>query len=126
MNPQEFRYSSHHVWCAVEEDGNIRLGMTDYFQAQLKNIIYLELPKPGAEICLGDALASFESQKIASDLLCPISGRIIEINEDVLEQPNIINKSPNEHGWLVRIAPSDLKEFGALLSYQAYIDLVSS
>lgn len=125
MHPKELLYSADHVWCRKEPSGNIRLGMTYFFQEQLKRIVYLDLPQSGMKLAKGEPLASFESSKIASDLVSPISGTIVESNKELADSPGLVNKEPYGQGWILLVAPNQPSELDALLSAQEYMELIS-
>jgi glycine cleavage system H protein len=125
MHPNELLYSADHVWCKKEPDGSVRLGMTYFYQEQLKHIVYLDLPQSGNTLSKGEPVASFESSKVASDLLSPLSGTIVESHNELADQPWLINKDPYGQGWLLLIRPNLLTELDSMLSAQNYIELIS-
>ncbi len=102
-------YSENHVWVKVE-DGKVRVGITDYAQKNLKQIINISLLDPGSTVNAGDAFGSAESLKAAVDLISPVSGTIKEVNSEVQNNPSLINEDPYGKGWLVVIEPSNLDE----------------
>ncbi len=117
--PHHFRYSEEHEW--VEQDDDIvTVGITDYAQDSLGELVYIELPRIGQEVSKGDELAVVESCKAASDVYAPISGVIVEINESLIDSPSIVNESPYEDGWLVKIEASDVGEVDELMDAAAY------
>ena len=124
MHPSDLLYSSEHIWCKKEPDGNVRLGMTYYYQGQLKNIVYVELPASGAHLKHGQPFASFESSKTAADLASPLSGTILETNTVLAEKPGLINRDPYGQGWMILLKPDLAAELDGLLSAKAYIDLI--
>ena len=124
MHPKELLYSADHVWCKKEPDCHIRLGMTYFYQEQLKHLVYLDLPQSGKTLSKGDIMASFESSKIASDIISPISGTIVESHEELANKPGLVNKDPYGQGWMLLIKPSNLIELDGMLSAQNYIDLI--
>ncbi|MCL2615653.1 MAG: glycine cleavage system protein GcvH [Dehalococcoidia bacterium] len=124
MHPRELLYSADHVWCKKEPDGNIRLGMTYFYQEQLKRIVYLDLPESGKSLSKGDPIASFESSKIASDLISPLSGTIVESNSELSDKPGLVNNDPYGQGWLLLIKPSQTTELDGMLSSKDYISLI--
>ena len=117
-------YTKDDEWLRVE--GNEALvGLTDYAQDQLSDIVYLELPGENEEFGSGDTFGVVESVKAAADLYMPVSGTILEANEDLLDTPEVLNSDPYEGGWLVRISLSDTSELDGLMNaaaYQAYCD----
>ena len=124
MHPNELLYSPNHIWCKKETDGNLRLGMTYYYQEQLKNIVYIDLPKIGTFAKKSERFASFESSKTAADLASPISGVVLETNHLLSEKPGLVNKDPYEQGWMVLLKPSHPEEMDSLLSSKEYVDLI--
>ncbi|MCL2707127.1 MAG: glycine cleavage system protein GcvH [Dehalococcoidia bacterium] len=124
MHPKELSYSECHVWCKKEPDGNIRLGMTYFYQEKFKNIVYIDLPESGTKITKGEPLASFESSKIAADIISPISGTIVESNSELADKPGIVNKDPYGQGWMLLVKPSQITELDDMLSAQNYINLI--
>jgi glycine cleavage system H protein len=124
MHPKELLYSKGHVWCKKEPDGNVRFGMTYYYQEQLKNMVYLQLPDTGASIVRGEPFASFESSKTAADLTSPISGTVVEVNNALQDKPGLVNKDPYGQGWMLLVKPAHPEELGSLLSSQDYVTLV--
>jgi len=124
MHPNELLYSPDHIWCKKEPDGNVRLGMTYHYQAQLKNIVYVDLPKVGGLVKRGEPFASFESSKTAADLICPISGSVLETNSLLSEKPGLVNKDPYGQGWMLLVKPARPEELDLLLSSKEYIDLI--
>ncbi|MGE0269211.1 MAG: glycine cleavage system protein GcvH [Candidatus Omnitrophota bacterium] len=112
-------YSKEHEWVSI--DGDVAtVGISDYAQESLGDITFVELPQVDDEVEQFGELASVESVKAASDIFSPMSGQIIEVNEDLESKPGIINKSPYEKGWLVKIAISDLEEKNNLMTAEEY------
>ena len=102
MNPKDFRFHKEHDWVRVEGD-IAAFGVTDYAQKTLGDIVYVELPEVGTEVAANDSYAEVESVKAVSDVISPLSGIVVEINEEAVDAPEIINKSPYDEGWLVRV-----------------------
>ncbi len=122
--PSELKYTESHEWLRVEDDGLITVGVTDHAQALLGDLVFVELPEAGLEFVAGDECCVVESVKAASDVYMPISGEIIEVNEALADEPEIINNSPYDNGWLFKVKPS-ANEFAELMdadAYQAEID----
>jgi len=119
--PEGVKYSEQHIW--VKLDGNLAtLGITDFAQCELGDIVFVELPKAGSEIRAGDAFGSMESVKTVSDLYAPVSGKVIKVNESLEDKPGQINASPYEDGWLLQEELSDPNEIKQLWSTKQYID----
>lgn len=118
--PRHLRYTEEHEWAFAEEDNIVTIGLTDYAQDSLGELVYIELPEIGREVSKGDEIAVVESCKAASDVYSPISGKIVEVNESLSDNPNMVNESPYEDGWLVKIEATDEEEIEELLSASAY------
>ncbi|MFX0123191.1 MAG: glycine cleavage system protein GcvH [Candidatus Hodarchaeota archaeon] len=117
------KYFKEHDWIRVEEDGTCLIGITDYAQKALKDIVFVELPEVGDTVTFGEVYGSVESVKAVSDIYSPISGEIIEVNEDVEDSPEMLNEDP--YGtWLLRINPSNLdEELAKLMTPEEYDDM---
>ena len=123
--PLEFKYSESHEY--VKADGNVlTIGITDYAAEQLGDIVYVELPKVGTILAIGSSFGVVESVKAVSDLYMPVSGRIIEINESLSDNPEILTEDAFEKGWMIKVEVDDLSEFDSLMSASAYGNFVSS
>lgn len=122
--PKELKYSQDHEWVKVE--GNIAtIGITDYAQLQLGDVVFVELPEDGAKLTAGQALAVVESVKAVSDVYTPISGQIITGNENLADAPEFVNQDPYGEGWIVKIEITDSTELAELLDSEAYEQLVA-
>lgn len=121
--PEDLKFSKEHEWVRVS--GNIAtIGVSDYAQDQLGEIVFVELPDEGEEFEKDDAFGVIESVKSVNDIYAPLSGRIVEVNDPVVDSPEIVNEDPYAEGWLVKIEISDPKELSELMSakdYEAYI-----
>jgi len=113
------KYSEEHEWIRVE-DGEGIVGITDYAQDQLSDVVYVELPEVGDTFEQGDIFATVESVKAASDIYMPVGGEILEINEDLEDSPELVNQDPFGAAWLVRIAIADATELDDLMDAEAY------
>ena len=118
--PQHLRYAPTHEWLQITDDGLALVGITDFAQASLGDIVYVELPEPGATLIAGDEACIVESVKAASEIYAPISGTVESVNETLADAPEIINKDCYEAGWLLCIQPTSLAEVEALLSAGQY------
>ncbi len=116
--PDNLNYTEEHEWLKVQEDGQARVGITDYAQDSLSDVVFVELPEVGDQFTRGDVMAVAESVKAASDIYAPISGKIISINEKLEESPELVNESPYEFGWMVLIEPEG--EVNGLLDAASY------
>ena len=128
MDPENLRYTKEHEWVRVEGDAGI-IGITAHAQSELGDIVYVDLPKPGAVIKQGTTIGSVESVKAVSDIYTPVSGEVVEVNSVLTESPETLNKDPYGAGWLVKIKLSDPGEAAKLLTaaeYQAFVGTESS
>ena len=121
--PEELKYSEEHEWVLVEEDIAL-VGITDFAQEQLGEIIFLELPEVGEHLQAGKPFGVVESTKAVSDIYAPVSGEVIEVNDDLPDSPDIINTSPYEDGWLVKVKLLDPSELDDLLDAGAYEEMI--
>ena len=124
MNPKNLKYHKEHDWARVEGDTAV-LGVTDYAQESLGDIVYIELPEVGAEVTAGASYAEIESVKAVSDVYAPVSGTVIEANEEVVDAPELINESPYEDGWLIKIKLSDPSQADDLMSAEEYEEMLA-
>ena len=121
--PNDIKYTSTHEWIKIEDNiGTV--GITDYAQHQLGDIVFIELPDVGMIFEKGSNAAEIESVKAVGDLLMPLSGEIIEINEKLTNNPELVNKSPFEEGWIMKIKINHNDEIGDLLSVEQYKELI--
>jgi glycine cleavage system H protein len=118
--PTHLYYTDSHEWVSAEDDGTARIGITDHAQEALGDLVFVELPVIGDEISQGDPCAVVESVKAASDIYAPVSGRVIDINEDLEADPAIINADPYEDGWLFEVELIDTEELEGLKDAEAY------
>lgn len=122
--PKKLKYSKTHEWIRQDEDV-LTIGITDHAQTMLGDLVYVELPEVENSFEIGQECAVVESVKAAADVYCPVSGEIVEINELLLEHPQLINEDPYGKGWLMRIRPFD-SDLGQLLNADAYAKVVAS
>ena len=121
--PTELRYTKEHEWIRAEGDiGTI--GITDYAQDQLGDIVYLDLPAVGKALTQHDKLGEIESVKAVSDLYAPVSGEVLEVNQEAVDQPEAVNEEPYGKGWLIKVRLSDASELDAMLTNEAYDELI--
>lgn len=122
--PDDLRYTKEHEW-ARKKGPLIVVGITEFAQEQLGDVVYLELPEVGDAVRRGDSFGVVESTKAVSELFAPVSGKVVEVNDPLSDAPQTVNDDPYEEGWLVAIEPSDPKELDELLdapAYQAFVD----
>lgn len=120
--PSELAYTANHEWLRVEEDGCVTVGITDYAQQLLGDIVLVELPAVNAVLLAGESAGVVESVKVASDIYAPVSGTVLAVNQTLLTEPEKVNADPYQAGWLLRLQPSHLDEWQGLLSAAAYAD----
>ncbi|HEW89720.1 MAG TPA: glycine cleavage system protein GcvH [Candidatus Bathyarchaeota archaeon] len=114
-------YSKDYLWVEVE-DGKAKIGITDYAQKQLRDILYTELPEPGEDVTKGEPFGTVESAKTVSDLIAPLTGVVEEVNSAVLDNPGLINEDPYGEGWLIVITPTKLdEELKELMDFEAAV-----
>ncbi len=124
--PDNVKYTKEHEWVRVEDDGSVTIGITDYAQQQLGDIVYVELPEVGEDPTLKDApFAVVESVKAVSDVYAPITGLITEVNDELPNSPEVINEDCYGDGWMVRMRPSIAAEIDELLSAEEYEELIN-
>ena len=120
--PDNLSYTKDHEWMLVDDDGKIRVGITDHAQDALSDVVFVELPEIGSKYTEGDAMAVAESVKAASDIYAPVSGEIVEVNDKLEESPELINESPYEFGWMVVMVPD--KKLENSLDSESYRKLI--
>jgi glycine cleavage system H protein len=125
VTPDDRRYSAEHEWAKVEGD-EVVVGITDFAQSQLGDVVYVELPKVGDHVEQMKVMGVIESVKAASDLFSPVSGEVVAVNDAVIDAPQKINESPYEEGWLIRVRPERLDELNNLLSAAEYERRISA
>ena len=124
MVPDGLYYTKEHEWIRVEGD-KCRVGVTDYAQNSLHEIVYVELPKVGAQVAQMQSLGTVESVKAVADVYSPIAGEVLEVNNALSDAPELVNKTPYNDGWITIIRPADIKkDLATLMSPQAYKDLL--
>ena len=122
----ELKYTEEHEWLRLEEDGNVTIGITDYAQEQLGDVVFVELPDIGSEFGKGDEAAVVESVKAAGEVNSPLSGEIIAINEQLADAPELVNTSPQEEGWFFSMKPADLSTLDSLMNESSYETFLKS
>jgi glycine cleavage system H protein len=115
----ELKFTKEHEWITIK-DGTVIIGISDFAQEQLGDIVSIELPKAGGSFKQGQTMAIVDSVKASSDIYAPISGEIVEVNEGLIEKPEMINQSPYELGWIAKIKPSNMDEFEGLMAKEKY------
>lgn len=120
--PSDLRYTESHEWISQEEEGVVKVGISDHAQDQLGDLVFVELPEEGETFGRGDACAVVESVKAASDIYCPVSGEIVVVNEALADTPEIVNNDPYGDGWLFSVKLDDAGELDDLMGAEAYRD----
>jgi len=121
--PEDLKYSREHEWARLENESLV-VGITDYAQESLGEIVYVEIPEEGSKVSRSEAFGVIESTKAVSDLYAPVSGTVIEVNDTLVDNPELINEDPYEDGWIVRIAMSDESELGKLMDAAQYASFI--
>jgi len=122
--PTDLRYTKEHEWVRVEGDTGA-IGITDYAQDMLGDVVYLDLPAAGASVAQHDKMGEIESVKAVSDLYSPVGGEIVEVNQEAVDSPELVNNEPYGRGWMIKVRLSDVSEVDALMSageYEAFVD----
>ena len=123
MSSDDRIYTKEHEWVMVE--GNVAVvGVSEYAASELGDVVFLELPEPGAQMGQGDAIGTIETVKSVEDLYSPLTGEVLEINEAILDAPELVNESPMDDGWLFKMQISDMSEIDQLLSAADYDALI--
>jgi len=122
--PADLRYTRDHEW-AKAEDGTMRVGITDYAQEQLGDVVFVELPKVGARVTQRQSFGVVESVKAVSDLFAPMSGEVIAVNGDLPKSPELVNQDPYGRGWMIVVRPSNQIEWDALLTAKQYEEFLA-
>jgi len=122
--PEDLKYSEEHEWVSVQ-DTVATIGITDYAQGELGDLVFVELPKVGDEATQSESVGTIEAVKAVSDLFSPVSGKVVEVNEKLNDAPETVNQDPYGDGWMVKIEMSDTSELDNLLDANAYKDKIS-
>jgi glycine cleavage system H protein len=123
--PDDLRYTADHEWTRIE-GGQLRMGITDYAQDALGDVVFVQLPEPGTKVAAGESFAEVESTKSVSDIYAPVNGTVVEINPDLTDSPQRLNEDPYGEGWLCVIAPDDIEAGASLLDAEGYRKLIES
>ena len=125
MNPTDRRYSSEHEWVRLLGDGTVEVGITEFAAESLGDVVYVELPAVGATLTQFEKMGEIESVKAVSDLYTPVSGTVVEVNEEASDSPEVVNDGPYGAGWLIKVSIEEESQLDKLMSadqYQAFID----
>jgi len=124
--PSDLRYAKSHEWLKTDPDGSVTVGITDYAQASLGDITYVQLPKVGAVLKQAGAFGVVESVKAASDVYAPLAGKIVETNQTIIDDPSLVNSDAEGEGWFFRIEIDDTDAFDALMDEAAYAEYLET
>ena len=122
--PTDLKYTSEHEWVRMEDGGTLVVGLTDYAQEQLGDLVYVDTPEVGAQFVAGDVCAVVESVKAASDVYSPLGGEIVAVNETLEDSPELISQDPYGGGWLFELTPDDPADWEDLLDSDQYEELL--
>lgn len=125
MNPKEYKYTQEHEWICPEPGNKGKVGITDYAQAELGDVVYLDLPSPGTQVEQFKKMGEIESVKAVSDLFAPASGQVLEVNQAVIDEPGLVNHDPYGDGWLIRLELSNPSELDALMGSDKYDEFIA-
>jgi glycine cleavage system H protein len=123
MYPAEYRYTKEHEWIKKEGDSAV-VGITEYAQKELGDIVYVELPSAGKRYKAGEPFGTIESVKAVSEVYAPVAMEVLEVNQKVVDQPELINDAPHDKGWLAKIKVLDNSEIGSLMTADQYQELI--
>ena len=118
--PADLKYTAEHEYVRVKPDGTADIGVTDYAQGELGDVVYVELPKVGAKFSKHDVFGTIEAVKAVSELFCPVSGEITAVNDRLDKEPALVNTDPYAGGWMIKVKPSNPAEIEGLLKADAY------
>lgn len=118
--PEELRYTEEHEWVATGSDDSVRVGITEYAQNQLGEVVFVDLPEVGKQLSAGEAFGEVESTKSVSELFAPVDGEVVAVNSALADSPELINSDPYGEGWLIEIKVSDPSSVDALLDSEGY------
>jgi glycine cleavage system H protein len=124
--PDDLRYTADHEWIRREDDGRVRIGITDYAQDALGDVVFVQLPDPGSQVEAGASFSEVESRKSVSDVTAPLAGVVVEVNAELGDAPQRLNEDPYGEGWICVIEPADEGAYDALHDAAAYRALIES
>jgi glycine cleavage system H protein len=124
--PEDLRYTAEHEWVRPVDDGRVRVGITDYAQEALGDVVFVSLPDTGASVSAGQSLGEVESTKSVSEIYAPVAGEVVARNDALESRPELVNADPYGEGWIVEIAPADAGAVDGLLDAAAYEGLTST
>lgn len=122
--PEDVRYSDDHEWAAKIDGGRIRVGISDYAQDQLGDIVFVELPEVGAVFAGGEEFGTLESVKAVASMLIPMGGEVVAVNAALEDSPQLVNQDPYHQGWIIEVSPSDPSEWDTLMTRDVYFEML--
>jgi glycine cleavage system H protein len=122
--PDDMRYTEDHEWVKKIDDGKVRVGITDYAQDQLGDIVFVEMPEVGATFLKGAEFGTLESVKAVAPAYIPVGGEVTAVNTGLEDSPQLVNQAPYAGGWIIDVAPSDLSELDRLMDKDAYVEML--
>ncbi len=125
MYPDDRRYSKEHEWVLIESDGRALVGITEYAQEQLGDVVFVELPEPGTKLDQHAKMGEIESVKAVSDIYTPLAGEVAEVNQAIVDKPELVNTDPHGSGWMARLGSVDSNQLDSLLTADAYESYLS-
>jgi len=125
MTPKDYKFTSEHEWIYAESGSKGKVGLADYAQSKLGDIVFLDLPTPGTQVTQGKKMGEVESVKAVSDIFSPASGKVLEVNQTVVAEPKLVNEDPYGAGWLVRVELSKPSELNKLMDNARYDEFVA-
>ncbi|MBM3946603.1 MAG: glycine cleavage system protein GcvH [SAR202 cluster bacterium] len=125
-NPRDRRYSREHEWALPQPDGTVLIGITDFAQHELGDVVFVDLPDVGARLAQFEKMGEIESVKSVSDLFSPLTGEVVAQNTDAIDGPELVNQDPYYKAWLIRLRPANTKELDALLTAEQYEAFVAA
>ncbi|HUV76171.1 MAG TPA: glycine cleavage system protein GcvH [Dehalococcoidales bacterium] len=120
MNPKEYKYTKEHEWICPESGNKGKIGITNFAQSHLGDIVFLDLPSPGTQVKQFEKIGEVESVKAVSEFFAPASGKVLEVNQAAIDEPKLVNEEPYGAGWMVRLELSDTAELDALMNSDEY------
>ncbi len=126
MNPEDLKYSKEHEWVRTESGSIVTVGITHFAQDSLGDVVFVELPEVGSAVKQNEKMGEIESVKAVSDLFSPVSGKVIERNEALVDTPEMVNDGPFEQGWMLKVELSDLTQLDVLLTASSYESFLES
>jgi len=123
--PENLKYAETHEWVRFETDGTVTIGISDHAQQSLGDLVFIELPENGQQFKAADQIGVVESVKAASDIFSPIAGEVIEVNDSLADAPELVNNSPYQDGWLLKLKPAENSNFVDLLTAEQYAEIIA-